>query len=172
MSFPLSIAIFASDVFEHLLTNTSYGNEIKDKIFENKLGDVRYVTNLTVVSVLQKLNYEPKITERAMRIIHPIPQIEYKDQNRAPFLIEEPVRGTAWGDAIFWFTKYTLPKEGKNSLIDLSLVSWAELAMLKWIFESEKRPRFTYLVTKNENFKIVKKMNSSLDLFPYFEVLQ
>lgn len=166
----VSVSVIADDIFEKILVDKKFGTNFLKRISADEFGPSVYVTNMTVISVLQKFNYNSKIKQRIKGLLYFLPQYDHRKKKKPSLIVEEPVRGQIWGEAIDWFVRYSMPES--ETKINLTLVNWSDIGVLKFILKIyEDKSKISYIITKNPNYAIVAELSRNNKEFPKFQVI-
>ena len=178
MSSSLHSSLIASDVFEEIVKRSEYGKSIEDRIIHDELGNTVYVTNITLMSVLQKSGYNHDNVKNSVGLLHFLPQNLFREKMKFPLIIEEPIRERAWGEAIQWFIAYSAPQPDGSSIIEMDLIGWSDIGMIKWFNEEEEKKSapikipVTTLITRNITFAKIAKLAMTDKSIPKFQIEQ
>lgn len=166
----VSVSVIADDIFEKILVDKKIGTSFLKRISCDEFGPSVYVTNMTVTSVLQKYNYNSKIKQRVMSLLYFLPQYNYRKKKKQSLIVEEPVRGQIWAEAIDWFVRYSMPES--ETKINLTLVNWSDVGVLKYVLKMYKdKSKICYVITQNPGYAKVAELSKSNKQFPKFQVI-
>ncbi|TBR09327.1 MAG: hypothetical protein EPO62_05115 [Candidatus Nitrosotenuis sp.] len=170
MSSSVSVSIIADDIFEKIMVDKKFGTSFLKRVSADEFGPSVYVTNMTVVSFLQKYNYNSKIVQRVKRLLYFLPQYDNRKRMKRSLIVEEPVRGQIWGETVDWFIRHSMPKS--ENKVKLTLVNWADVGVLKYILKIYRGSAETsYIVTQNPNYAKVAEMSRTNKEFPKFQII-
>lgn len=170
MSDYVSVSIISEDIFEEIVKGTKYGQDLLKRISNDEFGPSVFVTNMTVVSILQRFDYNKKMTNRIKKLLYFLPQYDHRRKKKSSLIIEEPVSGQVWGEAVDWFVRYSA---SENKKMHLSLVNWADISLMKFILKMYKdESKTSYIVTKNNNYAKVAELSRNEKMFPKFQIIQ